>query len=173
MNSPSELDLERTLELESYNKCLRDSISCIPKQHVALKLICQGPIPLLVQVVSTAFTRAMLKGEKGQRDMQRIPIDNAAFFTILPSEVLSEIGAYPEDLKARLELDQGDCLETRVYSVVVSAHGREDVTLAVTFEGAQPVLGAKFLEDLGLKVDSDSGTLEPTRHRGFAYNYEP
>ena len=123
--------------------------------------------------MSTAFTRALVKGEKGQRDMQRIPIDTSAFFTILPSEILFEIGAYPEDLKARLELEQGDSLEARVYSVVVAAQGREDVTLAVTFEGAQPVLGAKFLEDLGLNVDSESGLLEPSRRHGFAYNYEP
>jgi predicted aspartyl protease len=116
---------------------------------------------------------ALFKGEKGQIHLQRIPIDTTSFFTILPSEVLFEIGAFPEDLRARLELDQRDSLEAQVYSVVVSAHGREDVTLAVTFEGAHPVLGAKFLEDLGLKVNPDSGTLEPARHHGFAYNHEP
>ena len=127
----------------------------------------------MVRAVSTAFTRALVKGEKGQKDMQRIPIDTTAFFTILPCEVLFEIGAFPEDLKARLELEPGDSLEARVYSVIVAAQGREDVTLAVTFEGAQPVLGAKFLEDLGLNVDSESGLLEPSRHHGFAYNYEP
>ncbi len=105
--------------------------------------------------------------------MPRLPIDPSAFFTILPSEVLFEVGASPEALRARLELEHGDSLEAQVYSVIVSAYGREDVTLAVTFEGARPVLGAKFLEDLGLKVDSDSGMLEPTKHRGFAYNNEP
>src|SRR5436309_14802425 len=104
--------------------------------------------------------------------MQRIPIDTGAFFTILPSEILFEIGAYPEHLKARLELERGDSLEAQVSSVV-AAQGREDVTLAVTFEGAQPVLGAKFLEDPGLNVDSESGLLEPSRHHGFAFNYEP
>ena len=116
---------------------------------------------------------ALFKGEKGHRDMQRIPIDTGAFFTILPSEVLFEIGAYPEDLKVKLELERGDSLEARVYSVVVAAQGREDITLPVTFEGARSVLGAKFLEDLGLKVDSDSCALEPARYRGFAFNYEP
>jgi predicted aspartyl protease len=142
--------------------------------RVALKLICQEHLGLLlVQLVSVAFTRALVKGEKGQRDMQRIPIDTGTFFTILPSEILFEIGAYPEDLKARLELERGDSLEAQVYSVVVAAQGREDVTLAVTFESAQPVLGAKFLEDLGLKVNTDSGMLEPASHHGFAYNYEP
>jgi len=153
---------------------MRDSVSPVSVQNVALKLICQEPpILLSVRVVSTAFTGALIKGEKGQRIMQRIAIDTAAFFTILPSEVLFEIGAHPEDLKARLELDHGDCLEAQVYSVVVAAQGREDVTLAITFEGAEPVLGAKFLEDLGLNVDSESGLLEPSRHNGFAYNYEP
>jgi predicted aspartyl protease len=127
----------------------------------------------LVQAVSTAFTRALVKGEKGQRDIERIQIDTSTFFTILPFEVLFEIGAYRECLKTRLELQQGDPLEAEVYSVVISAQGREDVTLAITFEGAQPVLGAKFLEDLGLKVDSDSGALEPAKYRGCAYNYQP
>jgi predicted aspartyl protease len=122
--------------------------------------------------VSSAFTRALVKGEKGQRSMERIPIDTTAFFTILPSEVLFEIGASPQDLKARLELDHGDWLEAQVYSVVVASQDREEVTLAITFEGARPILGAKFLEDLGLKVDSESGLLEPTRHQGFAFNNE-
>ena len=142
--------------------------------RVALKLICQDPaILLLVHVVSSTFTRAMVKGEKGKKDMQRIPIDTTVFFTILPSQVLFEIGACPEDLTARLELDHGDCLEARVYSVVVAAQGREDVTLAITFDGAEPVLGAKFLEDLGLNVDSESSLLEPARHQGFAFNCKP
>lgn len=122
--------------------------------------------------MSPAFTRAIVKGQKGQRDMQGIPIDAAAFFTVLPSGVLLEIGAYAEDLTARFELGHGDCFEARVYSVVVAVQGREDVTLAITFHGAKPVLGAKFLEDLGLNIDSESGLLEPTRHHGFAYNCE-
>lgn len=105
--------------------------------------------------------------------MQGIAIDTTSFFTILPSELLFEIGAHPEDLKARIELDHGDCLEAQVYSLVVASQGREDVTLAITFEGAEPVLGAKFLEDLGLNIDSGSGVLEPARHHGFAYDYEP
>jgi predicted aspartyl protease len=64
-------------------------------------------------------------------------------------------------------------LGSQVYSVVVAAQGREDVTLAITLDGAEPVLGAKFLEDLGLNVDSESGRLEPARHHGFTYNREP
>lgn len=104
--------------------------------------------------------------------MERIPIDTTAFFTILPSEVLFEIGASPQDLKARLELDHGDWLDAQVYSVIVASQDREEVTLAITFEGARPILGAKFLEDLGLKVHSESGLLKPARHQGIAFNNE-
>lgn len=77
-----------------------------------------------------------------------------------------------ESLKARLELEDGSFVEAPVYSLTVSTHGRENVTLATTYAGVLPVFGAKFLEDFGLKVDSESGMLEPTRHPGFAYNFE-
>jgi predicted aspartyl protease len=90
-----------------------------------------------------------------------------------PLKFCWRFGAHAEDLTARLELDPEDCLEAKVYSVVVTPQGREGVTLAITFDGAEQVCGAKFLEDLGLNVDSESGRLEPARHHGFAYNCEP
>jgi predicted aspartyl protease len=122
--------------------------------------------------VSRAVTKASVKGEKGQRDIPRVSIDPSAFFTILPAEILFEVGASSETMRAKLELEDGSIVEAPIYSVIVSAHGRENVTLPATYEGAFPLLGAKFLEDFGLKVDSESGLLELTRHPGFAYNFE-
>src|SRR5713101_238546 len=119
-----------------------------------------------------ASTRASVKGEKGQKDISRVSIDPTVFFAILPADILFEVGAPSESLKAKLELEGGSIVEAPIYSIIVSAHGRENVTLAATYEGALPVLGAKFLEDFGLKVDSDTGLLQPTRHLGFAYNFE-
>ena len=119
-----------------------------------------------------ASTRASIKGEKGQKDISRVLVDPTVFFTTLPAEFLFEVGASPESPKARLELEDGSFVEAPIYSVIVSAHGRENVTLATTYAGALPVLGAKFLEDFGLKVDSGSGLLEPMRHPGFAYDFE-
>jgi predicted aspartyl protease len=119
-----------------------------------------------------AFTIASIKGEQGQRDIPRVLIDPSVYFTTLPAEVLFEVGASLESLKARLELEDGSVVEAPIYSIVMSAQGRENVTLAATYEGALPVLGAKFLEDFGLEVDSKSGLLEPTRHLGFAYDFE-
>ena len=105
-------------------------------------------------------------------DISRISIDPSIFFTTLPAEVLFEVGAPSEPLKARLELKDGSIVEAPIFSVVVSTHGRESVTLATTYEGADSVLGAKFLEDFGLKVDLGSSSLAPSRHLGFAYNFE-
>jgi len=118
------------------------------------------------------LTKASVKGEKGQKDISGVSIDPSVFFTTLPAEILFEVGASSESLKAKLELEDGTIVEAPIYSVVVSAHGRENVTLAATYDGAVPILGAKFLEDFGLKVDSESGLLESTRRPGFAYNFE-
>jgi len=122
--------------------------------------------------MSAAFTVASIKGEKGRKDISRVLIDPSVFFTTLPAEILFEVGASSESLKARLELEDGSNVEAPIYSVIIAPHGRESVTLATTYAGALPILGAKFLEDFGLKVDSESGLLEPTRHPGFAYNFE-
>ena len=113
-----------------------------------------------------------MKGEKGQRDISGVSIDPTIFFTILPADILFEVGASLESLKLRLELEGGSIVEAPIYSVIVSSHGRKNVTLAATYDGAFPVFGAKFLEDFGLKVDSEIGSLKPTRHMGFAYNFE-
>lgn len=122
--------------------------------------------------MSAASTRASIKGEKGQKEISRVLIDPSVFFTTLPAEILFEVGASSETPSVRLELEDGSIVEVPIYSVTISAHGRENVTLATTHAGALPVLGAKFLEDFGLKVDSESGSLEPTRHQGFAHNLE-
>ena len=122
--------------------------------------------------MSAPFTRASVKGEKCRKDISRVSIDPSVFFTTLPAEILFEVGASSESMKARLELEDGSIVETPIYSVIISAHGRENVTLATTYEDAPLVLGAKFLEDFGFKVDSESGLLESTRHPGFAYNLE-
>lgn len=123
--------------------------------------------------MSPALTRVSVKGEKAQKYISRVSIDPSLFFTTLPSEILFQVGASLETLMARLELDDGSTVDASIYSVVVAAYDRENVTLAATYEGALPVLGAKFLEDFGLKVDPKSGSLAQTRYTGFAYNYEP
>ncbi len=127
----------------------------------------------MVRAVSDRFTNVIVKGEKSQIVIPMRLIDQEVFSTSLPSEILFEIGASPESLKAKLQREGGLSVEAQVFSVIVSAHGREDLTVAISFEVAQAALGAKFLEDLGLRINSESGLLEHMRHRGSAYNHEP
>ena len=132
-----------------------------------------NPNPQLVLALPVTFAKLLIKGKKSQIWIHDLRIDPEAFFTTLPSEILFDVGALPESLKVRLQFDHDSCVESEVYSLVVMAHGREDVSRTVNFDGARPVLGAKFLEGLGLRVDSESGTLKPLRHRGFDLYYEP
>src|SRR5712691_11818580 len=133
------------------------------RERPALKLIWQdNHYHFAVRVMSAAFTVASIKGEKGRKDIFRVSIDPSVFFTTLPAEILFEVGASSESLKAKMALEDGRIVEALIYSVIVSTQGRENVTLAATYEGAPPLLGAKFLEDFGLKVDSETGLLKPT-----------
>ncbi len=43
--------------------------------------------------------------------------------------------------------------------------------IAITFDGAQTVIGVETLESIGLKLDPTSGKLEFTRPKGLAYFY--
>ncbi len=124
-----------------------------------------------VSVLSHVYTKAVVKGAKGKQEIPELLVDTGATFTVLPPDVLRNVGAYLQPVKKRLELGDGRFIEADVYSVILSVQDREDVTFAVTVKNAKPVLGVRSLEDLGFKVDPISGALEPTRPAGVAYYY--
>ena len=117
------------------------------------------------------FVKALVKGPKGNREVPELLVDTGATFTVLPIDILREVGASLQPVKKRLELGDGRFVEADTYSVVLAVQDREDVTFAVTFKDAKPVLGVRSLEDLGFKVDPVAGTLEPTRLPGSAFYY--
>lgn len=121
--------------------------------------------------LSHVYTKAVVKGVKGTREIRELLVDTGATFTVLPPDILRDVGASLQLIKKRLELGDGRFIEADVYSVVLSVQDREDVTFAATFKDAKPVLGVRSLEDLGFKVDPVSGALEPTRPAGVAYYY--
>ncbi len=118
------------------------------------------------------YTKAILKGSKGQKQLTELLVDTGATFTVLPMDVLREVGASLLPTKTRLELGDGRSVDSEVYGVVLMIQDREGGTLAVSFRDAKPVLGVRSLEDLGFKVDPVSGVLEPTRPAGVAYYYQ-
>jgi predicted aspartyl protease len=102
----------------------------------------------------------LIRGEKSQVSFEGLQIDPEAFFTILPMEILLIIGAPSTSLRVAIDLEDGRSFESSVYSVGFRVRGRTGASLAVAFESARPVLGCKFLEDLGLRVNPKSGLLE-------------
>ncbi len=117
------------------------------------------------------YTTVMAIGSKGRKEIPDLLVDTGATFTVLPTEVLQEIGASSLPFTARLELGDGRVVEAEQYALVLSVDGRQGGTLAETFRDAKPVLGVRSLEDLGLKVDPVAERLEPTRPSGVAYYY--
>ena len=117
------------------------------------------------------YTKAVVKGVKGKKEIPKLLVDTGATFTVLPPEILRDIGASPVPHKARPELGDGRFVDADVFVVSIWVQDREGPIFVVAFKGAKPVLGVRALEDLGLKVDPVSGTLEPTRPPGVAYYY--
>jgi predicted aspartyl protease len=117
------------------------------------------------------YAKARVIGTKTHHVLDNLLVDTGATFTVLPSDLLEEVGALRVPTKTKLELGDGRSVEAEVYAIVLAIEDREGATLAVTFAGAKPVLGVRSLEDLGLKVDPVSGSLEAARPPGIAYYY--
>lgn len=117
------------------------------------------------------YAKARVTGTRTHRAIDSLLVDTGATFTVLPRDLLEEVGAVKVPTKTKLELGDGRSVEAEVYAIVLAIEDREGATLTVTFAGAKPVLGVRSLEDLGLKVDPVSGALEATRPPGVAYYY--
>ena len=70
-----------------------------------------------------------------------------------------------------IELGDGKIVQADAYAAILSLEDRQSPIIAVTFEGAKPVIGVFSLESLGLKVNPVTGKLEETRPKGIAYFY--
>ena len=127
------------------------------------RLICRKKYHVLIKPVQPKSPAGVVLGETGQVFFERLQIDQEVFFTTLPVEALRRIGAPCHSLRVMINLEDGRTVESPVYSIGLSVGGRNGGSLAVAFEGALPVLGSKFLEDFGLRVNPESGSLEPSR----------
>lgn len=123
--------------------------------------------------VREIYVDVIPRGEKGKHKLKDILVDTGATFTVLPADILRKVDAlhYKVEPRRKLKLGDGGEVETDLYIATLALADREAPTFIVTFNGAQPVVGVRALEDLGLKVDPVKGKLEPTRPKGVAYFY--
>lgn len=89
----------------------------------------------------------MLSGTRTRQEIDNLLVDMGATFTVLPRDLIEEIGVLKVPTKIRLQFGDGRNVDAEVYAIVMMIEDREGATLAVTFAGAKPVLGVRSLED--------------------------
>lgn len=112
-----------------------------------------------------------VKGSKRTADLKNVLIDTGATFTVLPEDVLEEIGAARIPTEVEIELGNGQKVMARAFGVAIQIEGVEGPSVTVTFDGARTVIGVETLESLGVTLDPTTGSLVFARPGGVAYFY--
>jgi len=116
-------------------------------------------------------TDIIVKGSRSSKTLKNVLIDTGATFSVLPENVLEEVGAGKIPAEIEVELGNGKKVKAKAYGVAITIQEAEAPAVCITFKGAQTVIGAETLEALGLKLDPTTGKLEFTRPKGMAYFY--
>jgi clan AA aspartic protease len=88
-------------------------------------------------------------------------VDTGATSTTLPATLLTQLGVRPYR-KSVFELADGSQLELDVGRTWVRVNGQQEFTQVVFGkEGAEPILGAVTLQEMGFAVDPVKGRLVP------------
>jgi len=112
-----------------------------------------------------------VRGSKTAVELKNVLIDTRATYTVLPEEILEEVGAWGPMPEVEVELGNGERIQAKAYGVAIKIEEVEAPSISITFKGAQTVIGVETLESIGLKLDPVTGRLEFTRPRGVAYFY--
>ena len=117
------------------------------------------------------YVDVTIRGSKAESKLKNVLIDTGATYTVLPGEILNEIGAWGPLPEIDVELGDGKKVKAKPFSIWIRIEETEAPAIAITFKGAKTVIGVETLESAGLKLDPTTGTLEFTRPKGLAYFY--
>lgn len=107
-------------------------------------------------IFTDAYLEGLVSGEK-----VRMLVDTGATLTVISSELAERLGV--SRLKSRkVKLANGIEVNAEAGAINIKVNGRE-VPTTVLIMGEEPLLGVETLETLGLKVNPETGKLEPTR----------
>jgi len=117
------------------------------------------------------YTDITVRGNKGSIELKNVLIDTGATYTVLPEDVLKQIGASPIPGYVEIKLGDSKKVKCKAYGIRINIGEAEAPAISITFEGAKTVIGVETLESAGIKLDPTTGTLEFTRPKGLAYFY--
>ena len=106
------------------------------------------------------FTDVYLEGLESSEKV-RMLVDTGATLTVISSELAQRLGV-PKLKPRKVKLANGIEVNAEAGIINIKINGREAPT-AVLIMGEEPLLGVETLETLGLKVNPETGKLEPTR----------
>lgn len=116
-------------------------------------------------------TDITIKGSKTESRLEKVSIDTGATYTVLPENILKEVGAWGPLAEVEVELGDGQKVKVRAYAIAIRIKEVEAPSITVAFAGAKTVVGVETLESVGLKLDPTTGNLEFSRPKGTAYFY--
>lgn len=116
-------------------------------------------------------TDIVVRGSKGSQELKQVLVDTGATFTVLPEEILEQVGAGRIPGEIEVGLGDGKKVKARAYGVAIKVENVEAPAIALAFENAQTVIGVETLESIGVRLDPTTGKLEFTRPKGMAYFY--
>ena len=115
------------------------------------------------------YTDIMVRGSRTEVELKEVLIDTGATYTVLPEDVLEDIGAARLPTEVEVELGVGKTVKAKAYGIAIKIEDAEAPSISLTFRGAQTVIGVETLESIGVKLDLTTGSLELTRPKGLAY----
>ena len=115
------------------------------------------------------YADIVVKGNKATAKLTRVLVDTGATYTVLPQQVLDEVGAWGPMHEVEVGLGDNRKITGKAYGVVIGIEDVEAPTISIAFEGSQTVIGVETLESLGLKLDPSTGRMETVRPKGMAY----
>ena len=93
----------------------------------------------------------------------RMLVDNGATNVILPPSLGERLGIVKFPRKTKTILADKRVIECEFGTALIRIEDREDPVTVILLDCPEPLLGAEALEALGLKVNPETGQLEPTR----------
>ena len=109
------------------------------------------------------LVRALVRGIKGEKMLEKVVVDTGATYTVMPIEIVEEVGAIKSPWTVELILGDKRRVKAIAYFAEIELNGRKGPMRIASFKGAVPAIGVDTLETLGFKANPRTGKLEPTR----------